>query len=87
MPGLLARVVIVEVDGLVMGLAVDSAEAVLSVDVAALEDPPALATQSGYAAVRAVVRRPGAAPVMVLSLEDILENLYRSARGSGEEAA
>ena len=51
-----------------------------------MEEPPALATQAGYDAVRAVVRRPEAAPVLVLSLEHLLESVYRSARG-GEEAA
>jgi purine-binding chemotaxis protein CheW len=74
-----ARIAIVEADGLVMGLAVDAALEVMSVDAIALEDPPALATQAGYDAVRAVVRRPDAAPALVLSLEHILESVYRSA--------
>jgi chemotaxis signal transduction protein len=62
-----------------MGLAVDAAVEVMSVDAIALEDPPALATQAGYDAVRAVVRRPDEAPALVLSLEHILESVYRSA--------
>ena len=74
-----ARIAIVESDGLVMGLAVDAAVEVMSVDAIALEDPPALATQAGYDAVRAVVRRPDQAPALVLSLEHILESVYRSA--------
>jgi purine-binding chemotaxis protein CheW len=74
-----ARIAIVEADGLVMGLAVDAALEVMSADVAVLEDPPALATQAGYDAVRAVVRRPDSAPALVLSLEHILESVYRSA--------
>jgi purine-binding chemotaxis protein CheW len=82
-----ARIAIVEVDGLVMGLRVDAAVEVLSVDASALEDPPALATQAGYDATRAVVRRPGAAPVLVLSLEHILESVYRSVPASEEDAA
>ncbi len=86
-PSAAARFVIVELDGLVMGLAVEAAEDVLSVEVGALEDPPALATQAGYDAVRAVVRRPGAPPVLVLSLENVLESVYRSARDGGEEPA
>ena len=49
------------------------------VPVEALEDPPALATHAGYDAVRAVVRRSGRSPVMVLSLEHILESVFRSA--------
>jgi purine-binding chemotaxis protein CheW len=86
-PGPSARIAIVDSDGLVMGLAVDAAVEVLSVDVAALEDPPALATHAGYDAARAVVRRAGAAPVLVLSLEHILESVYRSARTREEDAA
>ncbi len=84
-----ARIAIVESDGLVMGLAVDAAVEVVSVEVAALEDPPALATHAGYDAARAVVRRPGSAPVLVLSLEHILESVYRSAlaRQPVEDAA
>jgi purine-binding chemotaxis protein CheW len=75
-----ARIAIVVESGLVMGLAVDAALAVMSVDPAELEDPPALATHAGYDAARAVVRRPDAAPVLLLSLEYILESVYRSAR-------
>jgi purine-binding chemotaxis protein CheW len=86
-PGPSARIAIVDSDGLVMGLAVDAAVEVMSVDVGALEDPPALATHAGYDAARAVVRRAGAAPVLVLSLEHILESVYRSALNREEDAA
>jgi len=85
-----ARIAIVELDGLVMGLAVDGALEVLSVDVHALQDPPALATHAGYDATRAVVRREGSAeraPVLVLSLEHVLESVYRSALSGQEDAA
>jgi purine-binding chemotaxis protein CheW len=96
--GTSARIAIVAEGDLVMGLAVDAALEVMSVDATELEDPPALATQAGYDAARAVVRRPGAAPVLLLSLEHILESVYRSAlpatslaegerRPSGEENA
>jgi hypothetical protein len=54
------------------------------VDVANLEDPPALATQTGYDVTRAVVRRPGAEPILVLSLEHVLEGVYRSALSAKE---
>jgi purine-binding chemotaxis protein CheW len=74
-----ARIAIVEENGLVMGLAVDAALAVMTIGASALEDPPALATQAGYDATRAVVRRADAPPVLVLSLEHILESVYRSA--------
>jgi purine-binding chemotaxis protein CheW len=82
-----ARIAIVEESGLVMGLAVDAALEVMSVELTALEDPPALATQAGYDAARAVVRRPDRGPVLVLSLEHILESVYRSASTRAEDAA
>lgn len=74
-----ARIVILESDELVLGLRVGAALEVLSPEAADLEAPPALATHAGYDAVRAVVRRQGATPVMVLSLEHLLESVYRSA--------
>jgi purine-binding chemotaxis protein CheW len=81
----LARVVIVESDGLVFGLRVGNAADVVTLSTEALDVAPALATQAGYDAVRAVVRREGQAPVLVLSLEHLLERIYRSARpGEGE---
>lgn len=76
------RIAVVEVDGLVLGLRVEAAVDVLSVEASAVEEPPALATQAGYDAVRAVIRREGAAPVLLLSLERLLEEVYRSARGA-----
>jgi len=85
--GASARCAIVELDGLVMGLVVDAAEGVLSVEVGSLEDPPALTTHAGYEVVRAIVRRPDAPPVLLLSLEHVLESVYRSAMDPGEEAA
>jgi purine-binding chemotaxis protein CheW len=74
-----ARIAVLEFDGLILGLTVEAATDVLSLDATALEDPPALATHAGYDAVRAVVRQKDSAPVMVLSLEHILESVYRSA--------
>jgi len=81
-----ARIAIVAESGLVMGLAVDAALSVMSLDPSELEDPPALATQAGYDAVRAIVRRPDDAPALVLSLEHILESVYRSALTRHEAA-
>jgi purine-binding chemotaxis protein CheW len=83
-PGLRTRIAVTEVDGLVMGLTVDAALEVLAVDVAQLDDPPMLATQTGYDMTRAVVRRPGAEPILVLSLEHVLESVYRSALSARE---
>lgn len=74
-----SRIVVLDHDGLVLGLCVGAATDVLSIDPVLLEDVPELASQAGYDAVRAVVRRPDLPPVMVLSLESILENVYRSA--------
>lgn len=84
-PGLAARIAVVEVEGMVMGLAVQAALEVVPVDVARLEDAPALATQAGYDLARAVVRRPDAEPMVVLSLEHVLERIYRSALVAAEE--
>jgi len=85
-PGLAARIAVVEVEGMVMGLAVQAALEVVPVDVAYLEDPPALATQAGYDLVRAVVRRTESEPMVVLSLEHVLERVYRSALTAAEGA-
>lgn len=74
-----SRIAVIECDGLVMGLNVEAATDVLALDPSALEDVPALASQAGYEVVRAVVRREGSGPVMVLSLEHILESVYRAA--------
>jgi purine-binding chemotaxis protein CheW len=70
--------------GRALGLAVQAALEVVAVDVARLEDPPALATQAGYDLARAIVRRAKAEPMVVLSLEQVLERVYRSALADGE---
>ena len=74
-----ARIVVLEIDGLVLGLQVDAATDVLSLEAHRLEDVPDLAAHAGYDAVRHVVRREGEAPVMVLGLEALVERVYRSA--------
>ncbi len=81
------RIVLVEAEGLLIGLRVDAAIDVLATDAAALEAPPALASQAGYDAMRAVVRRPDATPVLVLSLDHLLEQVYRSALGEPRSAS
>ena len=78
-PNLTARIVVVEVDGMIMGLGVQAALEVVPVDVASLQDTPALATQAGYDVARAIVRRPDGDPFVVLSLDNLLERIYRSA--------
>jgi len=81
----LARVAVVECDGLVFGLRVGSAAEVVTLPSSALEEPPALATHAGYDAVRAVVRREGLPPALVISVEHLLERIYRSACKPGGE--
>jgi purine-binding chemotaxis protein CheW len=80
-----ARIAIVEVDGLVFGLRVDAAADVLAVAASDVDEPPALVTQAGYEAVRAVVRQPDGPPTMVLSLEHLLECVYRRALERADE--
>jgi len=79
------RIAVSEIEGLILGLVVDAAIEVLQVPVTAMEDPPGLATQAGYDAMRAVVRRPEAEPILVLSMEHLLETIYRSALPCNEE--
>jgi purine-binding chemotaxis protein CheW len=81
-----ARIAVVSVEGLVFGLRVEAATHVLSIEATRLEEPPALATQSGYDAVRAVLRRKDDVPVLVLSMDHVLEAIYRSARPATEVA-
>ncbi len=73
------RIAIVECEGMVLGLRVDGAVDVVRAHPGELEEPPALATASGYDTVHAVVRRPDGEPVLVLSVEHILESVHRSA--------
>jgi len=84
-PTLATRIAVVEVDGLLVGLVVDAAIEVLTVESASIDDPPALATQAGYDTTRAVVRRPDAKPILVVSLENVLECVYRSAIPTAED--
>ncbi len=86
-PGATARIAVVEVDGLAMGLLCDDAIEVITVNGAALEDPPPLATQAGYEAAHAVLLRERATPIVVISLEHVIERVYRSALPSGEAAS
>jgi purine-binding chemotaxis protein CheW len=82
-----ARIAIVEVDGLALGLIVDAALEVLDVAAGALEDPPELANRSGYAAGHAVLLRRDAPPLLVLSLDHVLDRVVRSASPRAEATA
>lgn len=80
-----ARIAILELDGLVFGLRVDAAADVVAVRGADIGEPPPLVAHAGYEVVRAVVRRAEGTPILVLSLEHLLERVYRSALGRGSE--
>ncbi|MEN8183186.1 MAG: chemotaxis protein CheW [Myxococcota bacterium] len=81
------RIAILEVDGLCFGLRVQHAVDVLSLPADAVDAAPELATQAGYEAVHAVVRRETGPPVLVLSVEHLLESVVRSAGRRAEEAS
>lgn len=78
-PGSDARIALLDLDGMSIGLCVEAATDVLSVHPTAVVDVPELARQAGYEAVKAIVRRHDGEPVMVLSVEQLLESVYRSA--------
>lgn len=83
-PGPRARIAVVEVDGLVLGLRVDEAVEVIRVEAGSLGDPPALSSRADRPLARTLLRRPDAAPVVVLSLEGLLEQIHRSDPEAGE---
>ena len=74
-----ARIVVVDFSDLVLGLWIDAATDVLTFDASRLEDVPVLATHAGYDVVSSIVRRDDGPPVMVLSIENLIESIYRSA--------
>ena len=84
-----ARIAVLDFSGLVFGLWVDSATDVLTLDASRLEDVPDLATHAGYDVISSMVRRDDGPPVMVLSLENLIESIYRStpSNASGGELA
>lgn len=73
-----SRIVIAEFAGLALGLGVDAATDVLTLAADRLEALPALATQAGYRSVTHVVRREGESPLMVISLESLIESVVHS---------
>ena len=73
--GASARIAVLENRGLRLGLCVHAATEVIAVESDRLEEPPELATRAGYEVIRAVVRRAEADPVMVLSLDHLLERV------------
>jgi purine-binding chemotaxis protein CheW len=77
-PGRRARIVVLDIGGLVLGLRVDSVTDVLAVAVDRLEAVPELATRKGGELVRNVVSRAGESPIMVLAVEGLVERLGHS---------
>lgn len=77
------RIAIVEAEGHVFGLRVEAAVEVLAATAAEVRPPPPLVARTGYEVVRAVVRRPQVAPVLVLSLEHLLARVHRSNVSAG----
>ena len=70
-----ARILVLEVEGMTLGLHVDSVTDVLTVDARRLDEVPELALRAGCDAVGSVTRCPGEAPIMVLSVESLLERI------------
>ena len=73
-----ARIAITESGDRIVGLAVEAAIVVVSVEVSDMNSLPALAGGMSGSLTAAVVRRPDAQPIVVLSLEHILDNVRRS---------
>jgi purine-binding chemotaxis protein CheW len=74
-----ARIIVLEIDGLVFGLWVDAATDVMTLATKHMEDVPDLAAHAGYDLVRHVVRREDGPPILVLAVDRLVENIFRSA--------
>jgi purine-binding chemotaxis protein CheW len=73
-----ARIAITESGDRIVGLSVEAAIEVVFVEVSDLSSPPVLGGEMSSSLTAAVVRRPDAQPIVVLSLEHLLENVRRS---------
>jgi purine-binding chemotaxis protein CheW len=82
-----ARIAVTEIGDRIVGLAVEAAIEVVSVTASDWSAAPALAGETGCSLTDAVVRRPDAAPIVVLSLERLLESVHRSGPRAGEASA
>lgn len=81
-----ARIVVLKTDGMVLGMRVEAAVDVLSVDAADLQAPEGV-LDGGRGPVRAVVRRAEAEPVLVLELSRLIEAVGAGSRKRAEYAA
>ena len=73
-----ARILVIEFDEMLVGLAVEAATDVVSPPPSSVDAPPALARKAGYEAVAAVLRRDQAEPILVLRVDQLLASLDRS---------
>ena len=82
-----ARIVISQTGGLVLGLVVQRATDVLTVEASDLSGPAATVSPNSAAVIQAIARRPGADPIVVLSLEPLLRLVRDSASSTREVSA
>ncbi len=73
-----ARILVIEFDEMLVGLAVEAATDVVSPPPSGVDPPPALVKKAGYEAIGAVVRRAQAEPILVLRVDQLLASLDRS---------
>ncbi|MDH3211700.1 MAG: chemotaxis protein CheW [Myxococcales bacterium] len=82
-----ARIAVTEIGDRIVGLAVEAAIEVVSVTASDWSGAPTLADGTSCSLTEAVVRRPDAEPIVVLSLERLLERVQRSGPRAGEASA
>lgn len=80
------RIVISQIGGLVIGLVVQRATDVVTVEASDLCRPAETSSPNSGELIQAVVRRKGADPIVVLSLESLLR-LVRDSESSTREAS
>ncbi len=81
-----ARIVIIQIGGLVLGLVVQRATDVLTVEASDLSRPVATGSPNSGEAIQAIARRRGADPIVVLALEPLLR-LIRDSESSLREVS
>ncbi len=80
------RIVISQIGGLVIGLVVQRATDVVTVEASDLSRPADTSSPNSGEVIQAVARRKGADPIVVLSLESLLR-LVRDSESSTREAS
>jgi purine-binding chemotaxis protein CheW len=82
-----ARIAVAEIGDRIVGLAVEAAIEVISVGESELSGPPDVAVGAGSNLTASVVRRPDAEPIVVLSLERVLDRIHGSDPPAAEVSA